>query len=248
MLRAADVLAEVRDGAEFGISDGDLQFDIAGAAKHRDKVVKTLTGGVASLMKKHKIDVLQGTAALAGKGKITVDGKEVETKNVVIATGSVPLPIPGTTFGGRVLDTEGMWTLNEQPRDSRWVGAGASGTEAASAFGRYGTEVVLIEMVDRILPLEDPDISKVVAAALRKQNVKVVTGARVEGVKASARSVELDSARARSSSTTCASPRAGAPDVEGPRPRRRRREDGRPRDDRDRRAHADLGRRRVGDR
>jgi dihydrolipoyl dehydrogenase len=192
MLRAADVLSEVRDGAEFGIAAGDLSFEIEGAAKHRDKVVKTLTGGVAGLMKKHKIEVLQGSAALAGKGKITVDGNDVETKNVVIATGSVSLPIPGTSFEGRVLDTEGMWLLNEQPAKLAVIGAGASGTEIASAYGRFGTEVVLIEMLDQVLPAEDAEIAKVVATALRKQNVKVVTGARVEQVKAGKDSVELD--------------------------------------------------------
>ena len=192
MLRAADVLSEVRDGAEFGIAANGLEFDIAGAAKHRDKVVKTLTGGVAGLMKKHKIDVLKGTGALAGKGKITVDGSDAETDKVVVATGSVPLPIPGTSFDGRVVDTAGMWLLNEQPARLAVVGAGASGSEIASAFGRFGTEVVLIEMLDQILPLEDPDIAKVVATAFRKQNIKVVTGARVENVKAGKASVELD--------------------------------------------------------
>ncbi|MGH2978200.1 MAG: dihydrolipoyl dehydrogenase, partial [Solirubrobacterales bacterium] len=192
MLRAADVLTETRDGAEFGISTKGLQFEIKGAASHRDKVVKTLTGGVAGLMKKDKIDVITGTASLAGKGRVAVDGKEVETDKVVLATGSVSLPIPGTSFEGRVLDTEGMWLLNEQPARLAVIGAGASGAEIASAFGRFGTEVVLIEMLDQILPLEDAEIAKVVASELRKQNVKVVTGARVENVKASAKSVELD--------------------------------------------------------
>jgi dihydrolipoamide dehydrogenase len=111
---------------------------------------------------------------------------------VLLATGSVSLPIPGTSFEGRVLDTERMWTLNEQPARLAVIGAGASGTEVASAFGRFGTEVVLIEMLDQILPLEDAEIAKVVASELRKQNVKVVTGARVESVKAAAKSVELD--------------------------------------------------------
>ncbi len=192
MLRAADVLSEVRDGAEFGIAAADLRFDIAGAGKHRDKVVKTLTGGVGGLMKKHKIDVLQGTAALAGKGRVSVNDAEVEAKNVLIATGSVALPIPGTSFEGRVVDTAGMWLMNEQPAKLAVIGAGASGAEIASAYGRFGTEVVLIEMLDQILPLEDPDIAKVVATAFRKQNVKVVTGARVEQVKAGKDSVELD--------------------------------------------------------
>ena len=192
MLRAADVLTEARDGAEFGISAKDLQFDIKGAAAHRDKVVKILTGGVAGLMKKNKIDVIHGTAALTGKGRVSVDGNEVETDKVCVATGSVSLPIPGTSFGERVIDTEAMWGLNELPARLAVVGAGASGTEIASAYGRFGTEVVLIEMLDQILPAEDKDIAKVVASELKKQNVKVVTGARVENVKPSAKSVELD--------------------------------------------------------
>jgi dihydrolipoamide dehydrogenase len=192
MLRAADVLTEARDGAEFGISASALEFDIAGAGKHRDKVIKTMNGGVAGLMKKNKVDVLEGTAALGGKGSVTVDGKDVETKNMVIATGSVSLPIPGTSFEGRVVDTAGMWLLNELPARLAVIGAGASGAEIASAFGRYGSEVVLIEMLDQILPAEEPDIAKAVASAFRKQNVQVVTGARVEEVKAGKDSVELD--------------------------------------------------------
>jgi len=192
MLRAAEVLTEARDGQEFGIVVSGLDFDIEGAAKHRDKVIKTLNGGVAGLMKKHKIDVLEGVGSLAGKGRVTVEGKDVETDKVVLATGSVSLPIPGTSFEGRVLDTAGMWLLNEQPAKLAVVGAGASGAEVASAFGRFGTEVVLIEMLDQILPLEDVDIAKVVASQLKKQNVKVVTGARVEEVKAGKDSVEID--------------------------------------------------------
>ena len=93
-----------------------------------------------------------------------MDGNDVETDKVVLATGSVSLPIPGTSFEGRVLDTAGMWTLNEQPARLAVIGAGASGAEIASAFGRFGTEVVLIEMLDQILPLEDADIAKVVAS------------------------------------------------------------------------------------
>jgi dihydrolipoamide dehydrogenase len=192
MLRAADVLTEVREGQEFGISTTGLEFDIQGAAKHRDKVVKTLTGGVAGLMKKHKIAVLQGTGSVAGKGRVAVDGADVETEKVVLATGSVSLPIPGTEFGGRIVDTAGMWLLNEQPAKLAVIGAGASGTEIASAFGRFGTEVVLIEMLDQVLPVEDAEIAKVVATALKKQNVKLVTGAKVEQVKASRGGVELD--------------------------------------------------------
>jgi dihydrolipoamide dehydrogenase len=214
MLRAADVLTEVRDGAEFGIATQGLEFDIKGAASHRDKVVKTLTGGVCGLMKKNKIDVIHGTASLAGKGRVAVDGKEIETDKVLLATGSISLPIPGTSFDGRVLDTAGMWLLNEQPARLAVIGAGASGAEIASAFGRFGTEVVLIEMLDQILPLEDADIAKVVASELKKQNVKVVTGARVDNVKASGKAVELDWGEGAQSFDYLCIAAGRAPDVE----------------------------------
>ena len=108
------------------------------------------------------------------------------------------------------------WLLNEQPARLAVVGAGASGAEIASAFGRFGTEVVLIEMLDQILPAEDAEIAKVVASELRKQNIKVATGTRVEEVKAGKDSVEItyggEHARA---STTCASPRAARPTSRG---------------------------------
>jgi dihydrolipoamide dehydrogenase len=191
MLRAAEVLAEARDGATFGVVTGDVSFDIAGAGQNRDKVVKTLTGGVAGLFKKHKIEVLQGHGALADAGKVTVDGTEHEAVKIVLATGSVPSPIPGTQFGQRVLDTAAMWLLNEQPKRLAVVGAGASGAEVASAFGRYGTEVVLVEMLDQLLPAEEPEIAKVVAQEFKRQNITVKTGTAVEAVSTSDTSVEV---------------------------------------------------------
>jgi dihydrolipoamide dehydrogenase len=191
MLRAADVLKELRDGGEFGVVAGDVSFDIAAAGKHRDKVVKTLTGGVGGLFKKHKIDLLEGSGRLAGKGSVVVGDTEHEAGKVVLATGSVALPIPGTSFEGRVVETAGAWLLNEQPKRLAVVGAGASGTEIASAFGRFGTEVVLIEMLDQVLPAEDAEIAKVVQGDLRKQNVKVATGTPVEEVKPGKNAVEV---------------------------------------------------------
>src|SRR5947208_1015788 len=184
MLRAADVLAEVLDGKSFGITAKGVSFDIATAGKRRDQVIKTLTGGVGSLMKKNKIDVLEGHGAMTGHRSVAVDGTEYESDAIVLATGSVSLPIPGTSFGDRVLDTAGAWALNEKPARLAVVGAGASGTEIASAFGRFGTEVLLLEMLDQVLPAEDAEIAKVVQSELRKQNVKVATGTKVDEVKA----------------------------------------------------------------
>ena len=105
----------------------------------------------------------------------------------MLATGSIPKPLPGTEFGGRVIGTEEAWALKELPGKIAVVGAGASGAEIASAYGRMGTEVLLFEALDRVLPTEDADISKVVGRALPKQNISVHTGTLVENVKGARR-------------------------------------------------------------
>ena len=90
------------------------------------------------------------------------------SKAIILATGSVPKPVPGTQFGGRVIGTEEAWALTELPKKLAVIGAGASGTEIASAYGRLGAEVLLFEMLDRVLPTEDADISKVAGALVRQ--------------------------------------------------------------------------------
>ena len=152
-------------------------------------MISTLTGGVGGLFKKNKIDYIEGFGAVTSDGNVKVggnfDGTEIEaTKCVILATGSVPRPIPGTQFGGRVISTEGAWALEELPGRIAVAGAGASGAEIASAYGRLGTEVLLFEMLDRVLPTEDADISKVVGRGLAKQNMTIHTGTKVENVQA----------------------------------------------------------------
>jgi dihydrolipoamide dehydrogenase len=195
ILRVAEVMQEVEHAADFGISVNGNAFDYGGAAKHRDKVVKTLTGGVGMLFKKNKIDLIEGFASVTDDANVRIggqfDGTEIETDRVVLACGSVSKPILGLEFGGRILDTAGMWLLNEQPSRLCVIGAGASGTEIASALGRLGTEVVLLEALDQILPLEDEEISKACAREIRKQNVRIETGAKVEGAEASDSGVKV---------------------------------------------------------
>jgi dihydrolipoamide dehydrogenase len=189
ILRVAEVMQEVEHAGDFGISVNGTSFDYTGATKHRDKVVKTLTGGVGMLFKKNGIDLIEGFAAVTDDANVRIggqfDGTEIETDRVVLACGSVAKPILGLEFGGRILDTAGMWLLNEQPSRLCVIGAGASGTEIASALGRLGTEVLLLEALDQILPLEDEEIAKACAREIRKQNVRIETGAKVEGAEAS---------------------------------------------------------------
>ncbi len=187
VLRVADVLAEIRDAGEFGITVGEPSVDFAAVGARREKVVKTLTGGVAGLMKKNAIDVIEGHGSVTAEGNVKVggnsDGTEITVgKAVIVATGSVKKPIPGTQFGGRVIGTEEAWALTELPASLVVVGAGASGTEIASAYARLGTKVQLFEGLDRVLPSEDTDISKLAERGFKKQGIDVHTSTFVENV------------------------------------------------------------------
>ncbi|MFL5839617.1 MAG: dihydrolipoyl dehydrogenase [Thermoleophilaceae bacterium] len=192
VLRVADVLSEVRHAADFGVKVAEPSVDFSGVEAHRDKVIKTLTGGVGMLLKKNKVDVLEGEASLTKDGKVKLGDDEIEAGTIILATGSVPKPILGLEFDGRVLDTAAAWLLNELPKRLAVIGAGASGTEIASAYGRLGTEVVLLEALPQILPLEDADIAKAAAREIAKQNVKIVTGANIEKVDVGESSVKID--------------------------------------------------------
>jgi dihydrolipoamide dehydrogenase len=219
ILRVAEVMQEVRHAGHFGISTGEVSFDYSGATAHRDKVIKTLTGGVGMLLEKNGVDLIEGFASVTDDANVKIggqfDGTEIQTDRVVLACGSVAKPLLDLEFGERILDTAGMWLLDEQPSRLCVIGAGASGTEIASALGRLGTEVVLLEALDRILPLEDEEIAKACAREVRKQNVRIETGARVEGASASDSGVEV-SFNGESAEFDYLVIAAGrAPDVEG---------------------------------
>src|SRR5205823_8597194 len=169
LLRSADVLDEVRESEQFGINVSGVQVDYAAVQARREKVVTTLTSGVENLFKKRSIDLIQGSGTLTADGAVSVDGDLYAAATVILATGSVRRPIPGVEFGGRVIGTEEAWALSELPRTMAIVGAGASGTEIASAYARLGTDVLLFVLLDRVLPSEDDDISKAAQRGLKRQ-------------------------------------------------------------------------------
>jgi dihydrolipoamide dehydrogenase len=182
VLRVADVLTEIREAGEFGISVSDPEVDYSGVSARRQKVVTTLTGGVAGLFKKNKIDLIDGEGTLKGGGVIVAGGQELTARTIVLATGSVKRPIPGAQFGGRVIGTEEAWALEELPRSMAVVGAGASGSEIASAYARLGVDVLLFEALDRVLPTEDADISRVAERGLKRQGITIHTNTLVKDI------------------------------------------------------------------
>ncbi|MBV9801022.1 MAG: FAD-dependent oxidoreductase, partial [Solirubrobacterales bacterium] len=175
VLRVADVLSEVREASDFGIQVDTPAIDYDAVSARREKVIKTLTGGVSGLFKKNGIDLIEGEGSLGAKRSVVVGGDQIAAKTIVLATGSVKKPIPGTEFGGRVIGTEEAWALAELPKTLAVIGAGASGVEIASAYARLGTEVRLLEALERVLPTEDADISKVAERGLKRQGITVHT-------------------------------------------------------------------------
>jgi len=198
VLRSADLLSEIREAGDYGLEVSGVEVDYAGVQARREKVVGTLTSGVAGLMKKNSIDVIEGEASLAprsddGQGSVAVrvGDQSLSAATVILACGSIPRAIGGVELGGRVLGTEEAWALAELPGRLAVVGAGASGTEIASAFARLGSEVLLLEAVERLLPAEDADISRLVERGLKRQGIDVHTGTPIGSVEVGKRSVSF---------------------------------------------------------
>jgi dihydrolipoamide dehydrogenase len=192
ILRSAELYDDARNGADLGIVATDIAIDWDALQARRAKVSDSLSKGVEFLWEKGKVTKIEGDGALTAEGNVIVDdGTTYEAKAVVLATGSVALPIPGVEFGERVLDTWGAWSLPARPERIAVVGAGASGAEIASAYSRLGTEVLLIEMLPQILPTEDRDIAKIVERSFKKGGIEISTGAPVENVEVGPDSVKF---------------------------------------------------------
>ncbi len=216
VLRCADAISEIEHASEFGIIVGAPSVDFGAAGERRRKVIGTLTGGVAGLLKKNKVEVIVGEGALTAAGDVQVDGRTLTaTKAVILATGSVKRPLPGTEFGGRVIGTEEAWQLDELPKSLVVAGAGASGSEIASAYARFGVEVTLFEGLDRVVPGEDADISKVVARGFKKQGIEVHTSTFVENVKTAEDKVTFSHGETHADADWFVIATGRAPDVAG---------------------------------
>ena len=196
LLHTADLLEDMQRAKEFGIRAEGVELDFARAMSRKDRIVKRLSKGIESyLFKKNKITLFKGHGRLDGPKTIVVDGKSgetsVQTKNVILATGSKPKALPGMTPDGKaILTSDDILQIKELPKSLVVIGAGAVGMEFASMFARFGTTVTVIEMLPRILPLDDEDISAEAHKVLEKQ-MTIYTGAKTEAVFKTAGGVEV---------------------------------------------------------
>jgi len=182
VLRSADLLSEINEAGDFGLKVGSVEVDYDAVQARREKVVHTLSTGVGGLFKKNSIELIEGEGSVTADGGVRVGGQEIGAGSIILATGSVGRAIPGVELGGRIIGTEQAWALPRLPRRLAVAGAGASGAEIASAFARLGTDVVLAEMLDRVLPGEDADISRLVERGLKRQGISIHTATPVADV------------------------------------------------------------------
>ncbi|MFO1189023.1 MAG: dihydrolipoyl dehydrogenase [Alphaproteobacteria bacterium] len=189
LLRTAEILHLARNGAHFGLTIKDISFDLKAVVARSRKVAAQLSGGVKHLMKKNGVTVFDGHGTLLGGGRIGVskDGKpiaELSAKSVILATGARPKSLPGVEPDGKL-----VWTYREamvpqrQPKSLLIVGSGAIGIEFASFYRALGTEVTVVEVVDRILPAEDAEISALARKAFERDGIRIETSTTVNALR-----------------------------------------------------------------
>ena len=177
-------------GQEYGIVATDVGFDYERIAARRDGVVDQLWKGVQGLMRKNRIEVVEGCGVLQGGGRIQVGDRVLQARAIIVATGSSPLSLPGVELDGRRVISSDHATLARQlPGSIAIVGAGAVGVEFATFYRQMGATVTLVEALDRLVPLEDEDVSKVLLQAFQRAGIDCRLGARVKGVRAGKRDV-----------------------------------------------------------
>ncbi|MBA3972616.1 MAG: dihydrolipoyl dehydrogenase [Candidatus Solibacter sp.] len=184
LLHTAEVWDYFKHSAEQGIHCENPSLDLPQVLARKDKIVSKHASGVGMLMKKNKVDVIKGFAKLLGGGKVQIDSpggsKTIEARNIILATGSVARMLPGLTpDDSRIVTNVEILRMPAVPKKLLVIGAGAVGVEFASIFKRYGSDVTVFEMLPRLVPVEDEDVSKELLRSFKKQKINCEPGAKV---------------------------------------------------------------------
>ncbi len=197
LLESAHVYEKMKSSSKFGVKTSGVELDFPGVQKFRGRTVRANSNGVSYLMRKNEIEVISGHGRLKGAGTVTVtdgDGKvsELAAKHVILATGSVCMDMPFIKMDHeRTVNSDDILELKTVPESLIVMGAGAVGTEFASIYASFGSKVTLVEFQDRLLPIEDADISKELARAFKKRGIDVRTGTAIREVKTTKNGVSV---------------------------------------------------------
>ncbi|MEE8137547.1 MAG: dihydrolipoyl dehydrogenase [Thermoanaerobaculia bacterium] len=187
LLHTAGLLDEIRKAGDFGVAVEGAALDLEKAHRYKDRVVDKSARGIDYLFKKNQVEGMHGRGRLVGPHEVEVEGSDgrraLRCRHILIATGSVPRQIrPAPTDGQRILDSDHILSLPRVPRSLVVLGAGAVGTEFASIFATFGSQVTLVEMLPRLLPLEDEEVSKELEHSFRKRGIQSLTSTRFSAV------------------------------------------------------------------
>jgi dihydrolipoamide dehydrogenase len=193
LLHQAEIFESRKELETMGVHVDTISLDYAKVHKSSRQATARLVQGVAFLLKKNKVEVIQGTARIAARDKIILsDGAEIRAKNILIATGSRPLTLPGFEFDEKlVLSSTGFLSMNALPKSMLILGAGAIGCEFAYVMNTFGVQVTLVEMVDHILPFEDEEAVAVLENSLKKSGITIMTGTRALSLEKSKEKVSV---------------------------------------------------------
>lgn len=184
LIHAASLFHDARNAEAIGIT-ARADIDLAKTQAWKESVLERLARGIAFLLKQSKVEVLHGKAQFAGSAALQVGDSDIAFKNAIIATGSSPIELPGLRFDARrVLNSSDVLALEEIPESLAVVGGGAIGLELGTVFAKLGSKVSVIEMMDQLLPGVDPELVRVIQRRLEKLGVKVLLGAKAEGLTA----------------------------------------------------------------
>ena len=181
--RNAEIMHDLSRAAEFNLSVEGLKFNMEQARERKDRIVKNLVKGVEKLLADHRVEVLKADARLTAPDTVAVSGQEIKTRNILLATGSIPasLPLPGAELDG-VVDSTALLEINKVPPRLAIIGGGVIGLEYACIFNAFGSQVTVIEYLPAILSLLDGEIGKRMGVFLKKQGITVHTGTALEKI------------------------------------------------------------------
>lgn len=183
LLRNADVVNLVREAAKWGITTGETRFDLGAAIDRSRGVVDRLVGGIEGLLRDNGVDVIVGEASIPKPGTISCRGTVYETRNTIIATGASTRMLPGVQADGTVvLTSREALELRTPPAKAVIIGAGPVGVEFAHAWASYGSQVTLVEMLDTLVPLEDPDVGRQLKRSFEARGVQCLVRTRVDPI------------------------------------------------------------------
>jgi dihydrolipoamide dehydrogenase len=183
LLKNADVVNYVRDAAKWGITAKDLSFDLGSAIDRSRQVVDKIVGGVEGLLRDNGAETIYGSASLKNPGTVTCDGKDYPAKNIILATGAWTRQIPGVEIDGKVvLTSREALELRTPPPRVVVIGAGPVGVEFAHLWASYGSDVTIVELLDTLVPLEDPDVGRTLRRSFEARGIHCLVKTRVDGV------------------------------------------------------------------